>query len=325
MKIAFLSPILGITIFLISLIGFLAFFYTKNFYKKVAFFEDLEKIFWKTKHIFYINCVLILLILSIYSLIFSTPVKQFSTQKDKKNGIDIVFLFDVSISMNSKDILPTRLDLAKEVVEDFIWELKNDRVWLVYYSGLPFLWSSLVFDYDFVKQKVQNLSVNTINQNYSHLQWSAIWNAMLYWSELFDEKDLRKKTIVIFTDWESKQWINYKEAIDYLKQKNVIVYTVWIWWYQKTFAEFNWNKLDIQPINEDVLKEIASSLNWKYYRASDELTFKNLFKELNLLEKKELEVEKIVTNKPFTKELQMALLVVFAVFLFNNFYFYIRN
>ena len=60
-------------------------------------------------------------LLAITALIFALarPQKRNDQQQTEGEGIDIVLCMDVSGSMGSRDILPSRMEVAKQVAEEF--------------------------------------------------------------------------------------------------------------------------------------------------------------------------------------------------------------
>lgn len=325
----FLNPELWIISFFIWMI-FLYFYYkTKNFASKFKFISDLEAVFWSSKRYFFINILLIFIIILFFSLLIANPnLKQIKT-KQIKNGIDIVIVFDLSYSMLAKDIKPDRLEVAKQVISDFSKELKTDRIGLVLFSWKPFTSIPLTFDYNFVTNYIKNITIDNINQDYQHLQWTAIWDWLLYWANLFDDKENREKVVVLFTDWEANRWIDPIDAVKYLREKNIKIHTVWIGWNEDTYVEvkniYGTQKIWIWWIDEENLKTLAKLTNWLYYRADSEETFKQIFEKLNLLQKKEIEVEQFELFLPYYKVFVYILFFLITFFTIFNFYYFLRR
>lgn len=285
--------LLLIPLFLI--IGFL--YFRKKTRLNFAFFDDLKVIYQKNSIYYYLFFILLLTISIFYVLILANPNVQSTTEKIKENWIDIILAFDVSYSMEATDLEPNRITVAREVISSFLWNLKTDRVWVVVFSGKPFTSIPLTYDYEFLKDYVKGITTETISQNNYLLQWTAIWDAMLMWSYLFDEKSQgREKVMIIVTDWEANKWLQPTVALKLLKDKKIKAYTIWIWWLEKTFVNVTdafWNntKAEIWWIDEETLKKIADETGWIYYRASSKEVFLKIFEDINKLEKKEIEVE----------------------------------
>ncbi len=325
----FLNPELWIISFFIWMI-FLYFYYkTKNFASKFKFISDLEAVFWSSKRYFFINILLIFIIILFFSLLIANPNLKQTKTKQIKNGIDIVIVFDLSYSMLAKDIKPDRLEVAKQVISDFSKELKTDRIGLVLFSWKPFTSIPLTFDYNFVTNYIKNITIDNINQDYQHLQWTAIWDWLLYWANLFDDKENREKVVVLFTDWEANRWIDPIDAVKYLREKNIKIHTVWIGWNEDTYVEvkniYGTQKIWIWWIDEENLKTLAKLTNWLYYRADSEETFKQIFEKLNLLQKKEIEVEQFELFLPYYKVFVYILFFLITFFTIFNFYYFLRR
>ncbi len=280
---------------LFFVIGFL--FVRKKNKIKFAFFEDLKQVYKQNSFYYYSFFLLLLLISILYVTILANPNVKSTTEKIKKNGIDIVLVFDISYSMEATDLDPNRISVARDVISYFLWNLKTDRVWLVVFSGKPFTSIPLTFDYGFLKEYVNGINTFTINQNTYNLQWTAMWDAMLMGSYLFDKKsENREKVMIIVTDWEANKWLQPTIALKLLKDKKIKSYTIWIWWLEKTFVyvyDVLWNKqkVEIWWIDEETLKKIASETWWKYYRATSKEVFKKIFDDIDKIEKKDIEVE----------------------------------
>lgn len=281
------------------------------------------------KKVFYVNVLLIALIVWAFALLAWNPHLSSNRTTQNKQWIDIAIVLDLSYSMLAEDIKPTRLEAAKKVISDFTSKLESDRVGLVLFSGKPFTSVPLTFDYDFITNFIQNITIDNINQDYSHLQGTAIGDGLLYGAQLFWEENEREKVIVLLTDGEANRGIDPLQAVKYVKDLGIKVYTVGIAWDEDTYVKvqniYGTQYLAIGGIDEDNLTAIANITGWKYYRARDNTTFEKLFESLNLLDKKEIEIEKVVVLQPYYTPFLYALLVLIWVFWVWNIYFYIKN
>lgn len=325
----FLDPVFWIISFFIWMVFLYLYYKTKYNAKKFKFTSDLEEVFWSSRKYFVINLSLIFFLILVFSLLIANPNLKETKTKEIKNWIDIALVLDLSYSMIAEDIMPNRLEVAKRVISNFTSKLKTDRVWLILFSWKPFTSVPLTFDYDFITNYVKNITIKTINQDYQHLQWTAIWDALLYWANLFDDKTDREKIIVLLTDGEANKGIDPMEAIRYIKSKNIKVHTVWIWWNKDTFVTVKniyWTqKIGIWWIDEENLKTIANLTDWLYYRADSEKTFEKIFEKLNLLQKKEIEVNKIEIMTNYYKPFVYVIFAIFIIFIGFNFYYYLRD
>lgn len=328
-NIIFLQPLLGILAFWVGCIGVFLYYRTQKFASKFAFMWDIEAIFWKTKFLFQFNIIVLFVIIVSFALLIADPNLKKQNKQVVKNWIDIAIVLDLSYSMVAEDIPPNRLEVAKQVISDFTSKLTTDRVGLVLFSGKPFTSVPLTFDYQFITNYVQKLSIESINQDYQHLQWTAIWDGLLYGANLFDDQSERQKVIVLFTDWEANRWIDPIEAIRYIKQKNIIVHTVGIGGQEETYVNFKNiygnQKLAIWWIDEENLQAIANMTGWEYYRADSKETFQNIFEKLDLLQKKEIQVDEYQFFVPYYKNFVLLIFILLVLYMSVNSYYYLRK
>jgi len=312
--------------FLIIPFSLFLYFLYKKWWNNIYFSDsiNLKKIF-KNNSIFYkIYYFVVFLIILLYICIFSNLIISEEKDKVNENGIDIQIVLDVSYSMLASDFEPNRLKVSKDIISKFISNLSWDRLWLVVFAWKPFSSLPLNFDYLISKKIVDKITVNTINQNNSRMQWTSIWDAIIIASDWFDKKSIgREKIMILLTDWDSNTWIEPIKATLYLKEskktKDIKIYTIWIWWKKDAFIKTKdilWRtiKSKVWSLNEEVLKQISNNTWWKYFRASNEKTLENIFETISKLEKKELERETITVSKE--KNIYFVYLLLFLSLVF---------
>ena len=287
--------------FLIGPLFLLLFFIYKKNNKKIffSFFSDLEKIYKKNTIYLKLYYLVVFLILLCFVFIFSNLVQQSEKKDVNKNGIDINIVLDVSYSILAADLKPNRLEVSKSIIWDFVEQLEADRVWLTVFAGKPFVSLPLNFDYKVTRKIIDKIWEDTINQRNYYMQGTAIWDALLLAWESFDTGDEREKVIVLLTDWEANKWVAPDTATQYLKDTfndEIKVYTVWIWWSEKTYIESGNQRIEVGPLDEYTLKKIAETTSGKYFRASDEKSFEDIFDTIAKLEKKEITSESFIMN-----------------------------
>jgi Ca-activated chloride channel family protein len=93
-----------------------------------AFFNDLKSVYKQSSFYYYSFFILLVLISIFYIIILANPNIKTTNEKVKKNGIDIVLIFDISYSMEATDLEPNRISVARDVLSSFLGDLKTDRV-----------------------------------------------------------------------------------------------------------------------------------------------------------------------------------------------------
>ncbi len=299
-------------------------------YKKSAiyfkFIEDLNRVFkyWKIK--LFIKLALLSLIFAVFVLILANPNKSNIEQNISKNWIDIVLTLDVSESMNAEDLKPTRIAAAKTMINQFLGKLKTDRVWLVIFAWKPFTSLPLTFDYDVVKQTIDDINTKTINQNNPDLNGTAIWDALLMAKNLFknDKKaKTRQKVIILLTDGDANKWVDPILAAEYLKKYGIKVYTIWIGSPNGGYISYQvWpftQHAKIPPLKADTLIKIAKITWWKFFRATDNQTLKNIFDEIAKLTKTKIDMKVKKTYTPYYTPFIAVLLVLMVLYIYMRF------
>ena len=257
----------------------------------------LQQVYKKHTLWYRVYIVLIILISSWYILALAWFSEIGKTQKIQKNGIDIEIVFDVSYSMIAQDILPSRIDVAKKVFSDFIWALESDRVGLILFAGKPFQSVPLTYDYDFLKNFIDDMSVESVDQNNPILQGTAIGDALVLGSGVLSkENPEREKIIILITDGEANRGIEPELALKLLKEKNTKTYTIWVGKDEQTTIDIvvGWwfiQKSPVWPLDEKMLKKIAQETGGTYFRADSQEAFQNILDTIKKLEKSELEYQ----------------------------------
>ena len=104
----------------------------KSIFAEARFQEELfekKSGFSKVMPILYLLATLFLVLSIVDLLSGSEEVKS----KQKMNNV--IFLLDVSNSMNAQDVEPNRLDEAKNIIINTMGKMKNDKVGIVVFAG----------------------------------------------------------------------------------------------------------------------------------------------------------------------------------------------
>ncbi len=309
-------------IFLLPFFLYILLMVKKRHKTKIDFLNDIKTTCKTTNIYFYIKLFLIFLILFLYIIILADPQKTNIKEKINKNWIDIVIAFDVSKSMDANDLSPSRIEKAKEVLIDFIEKQKTNRLWLVIYAWKPLSWIPLTFDYDILLEILENTSTQSLNQNISWFEWTAIWDAILLSKGLFKEQD-REKVIILITDWDANKWVDPVLVSRILKEEGIKVFSIWIgsdkWWMIGWWNPFFPQRLIVPPLKTQELKKISKITDWYFFRAWDDESLENIFKKLEELEKNDIEVS---INKMFTKYykyfIYLLIILIFTLFLLET-------
>lgn len=79
-------------------------------------------------------------------------------------GIDVMVVLDVSKSMMTRDIVPNRLEAAKNAILDWVQKQEGDRVGMVVFAGEAMVQVPLTFDLEAVSLFVSRADVNSVDR-----------------------------------------------------------------------------------------------------------------------------------------------------------------
>jgi Ca-activated chloride channel family protein len=239
--------------------------------------------------------------LALALLILALAQPQFTKNQTKvsASGIDIAVAIDLSGSMASEDFQVhgqrvNRLDMAKDVLKNFIEKRPNDRIGLVAFASQAYIASPLTLDHDFLLENLDRLELGTIDPNQT-----AVGSALSTAVNRLRELKSKSKIVILMTDGQNNAGklapLTVAEAA---KTLGVKVYTIGVGTRGEAPMPVYWNgrKVGTRPepvdIDEDTLKKIADMTGGKYYRADNAERFEEIYAEINKLEKSEAQVKK---------------------------------
>jgi len=139
-------------------------------------------------------CILAALVALILAL--SKPVGDASSLPLDAKGGDVVFLLDVSRSMLSTDVLPTRLARAKAVIAGLTRQMRGQRIALVAFAGVPSVQCPLTIDEAFFQVRLDHASPESVARGGTRIG-DAIQFSL---DSVFDQVVRARKQLVIVTD-----------------------------------------------------------------------------------------------------------------------------
>ncbi len=212
--------------------------------------------------------------------------------KEQRAGIDVMIALDVSKSMLSQDVKPSRLEKAKQCVSLLIDGLSNNRIGLVLFAGQAFLQMPLTSDISASKLYLSNANADAVA-----VQGTVISSALQLCSNSLDTKEKKYKAVILISDGEDHD-PKTKNSLQQLYDQGVVVYTIGIGTAAGApiIEAGNVYKTDINgqtvisKLNEEELRLIADKTGGGYYHLDNSAATANAIAAgLNGMEKKELE------------------------------------
>jgi Ca-activated chloride channel family protein len=135
-------------------------------------------------------------------------------------GSDLVFVFDVSASMDARDVPPTRLDEARREALAVLDGLAGDRVGVVAFAGDAVALSPLTLDRSAARLLIESLRSDVVSTPGSDLG-RGLRNAL----RLLPDEEASQQAIVLFTDGEDLEG-GLEEAAAAIERRGVRVIAV---------------------------------------------------------------------------------------------------
>lgn len=240
----------------------------------------------------FIKDFLMLFTLSFMILALARPQIGAKSEKVKSQGIEMMVCLDISNSMLSRDVSPSRLELAKMIVKRIADKLENNRIGLIYFAGDAYV--QLPITADFISLR---MLLNTASPSLIQAQGTEIGEAIQLGIRSFSKESKVKKAIVIITDAEDNG-DDAMNAIEKAKEAGIIVTVIGVGTPEGgpipmndgSYLTDKEGNMVITKLNATSGQELASAGGGTYIQAQDiSRTVKVLEKSIDKLEKSDLE------------------------------------
>ncbi|HEY4491701.1 MAG TPA: VWA domain-containing protein, partial [Acidobacteriota bacterium] len=228
-------------------------------------------------------------------LALAGPQQVETTRNVVPSGIEIMIALDVSGSMAAEDFQPlNRLEVAKDVLRDFIRARPSDRIGLITFGGMSITRSPLTLQHEPLIRTVETIRMGDVPEG------TAIGYAILNGVNRLSPKISAQKgarILVLITDGRNNAGeIHPLDALPIAIQKKIKIYTIGVGSFGPVpfpvvklpgKKQYIYEKADL---DEPLLRKIAEKSGGKYFRASDPKSLQLLFQQINLLEKSEVRI-----------------------------------
>jgi len=244
------------------------------------------------------------LVLALFLVALAQPRLTKSTTEVKASGIDIVAALDLSGSMISEDFevrgeRVNRVNMAKSVLRDFIDKRPNDRIGLVVFAREAYIATPLTLDHDYLQENLARLEIGAINENAT-----AIGDALTTAVNRLRDLKSKSKIIILATDGQNNSGNTEPlRAAAAAAAFGVKIYTVGIGEQGQApmpardmFGRKVYQMVPVD-VDETTLQKIADQTGGKYYRADNADKFRQIYAEIDKLEKTEATVNKFTEYK----------------------------
>jgi Ca-activated chloride channel family protein len=254
----------------------------------VSAFKGKKKSFKERIHAVPIGLRLAATALIIVAL--ARPQSSSKGQNVTSEGISIVLAMDLSGSMLAEDLKPNRIEAAKKVAMDFIDSRPNDLIGLVVFSGESFTQCPLTSDHDVLKNLMSGLKSGML------VDGTAIGEGLATAVLRLKDSKAKSKVIILLTDGVNNAGsVAPVMAGEIAKTFGIRVYTIGVgrhgtapYPFQTPFG-IQYQNVPVD-VDETVLREISDGTDAKYFRATDTKSLKQIYAEIDKMEKTKIEV-----------------------------------
>ncbi|MDH6311820.1 Ca-activated chloride channel family protein [Parabacteroides sp. PFB2-10] len=245
-------------------------------------------------------------------IVLARPQSTNRWENSSTEGIDIMLALDVSTSMLAEDLKPNRLEAAKDVAASFINGRPTDNIGLVVFAAESFTQCPLTTDHTVLLNLFKDVQTGLINDG------TAIGLGLANAVSRIKDSDAISKVIILLTDGVNNQGeIAPVTAADIARTFGVRVYTIGVGTqgmaphpFQTAFG-VQYHNIEVQ-IDEPALKQIAATTGGQYFRATDNSSLKQIYAEIDQLEKTKISVQQFSKKQ---EEYKFWALLVFALLL----------
>jgi Ca-activated chloride channel family protein len=241
------------------------------------------------------------LALALFIVALAQPRLMKSTTSVKASGVDIVVAVDMSGSMVSEDFVVNdqrvnRFNMARSVLKGFIDKRPSDRIGLIVFATQAFIATPLSLDHDFLQENLDRLEIGAINQNAT-----AIGDALSTAVNRLRDLKSKSKIVILMTDGQNNSGkIQPLMAADAARALGIKVYTIGIGEQGTAPMPVGRNPFTGETVYQNVpvdvdevtLQKIADETGGKYYRADNAEKFRQIYADIDKLEKTEAVINK---------------------------------
>ena len=255
-----------------------------------------------------------LLCLSAIIIVIARPQSFDSWEEKNIEGIDIILSLDVSGSMLAADFTPNRIEAAKNIGIEFVSSRPDDRIGLVVFAGESYTQCPLTIDHFVIINLFSEIKSGIIEDG------TAIGMGLATAVNRLKDSKAKSKVIILLTDGVNNAgMISPLAAAEIAENFGIRVYTVGIgttgfapYPVTDAFGRKSFQNMQVE-IDEEILQQISKQTGGKYFRAKNNDELRQIYNEIDNLEKTILDVKSYV--EPKEKYLYIMFLALGLLFL----------
>ncbi len=231
---------------------------------------------------------LMISVIALIIIMLARPQMGTKINQEQRHGIEVVIALDISNSMKAEDVVPSRLDKSKMLVENLVENFTNDKVGLVVFAGDAFVQLPITSDYVSAKMFLQNIEPSLIAA-----QGTNLAEAISLSSRSFTKQENVGRAIIIITDGEDHEG-GVIDAAKQAKKNGMRVFVLGVGSPKGSpvpdgnggYMKDNTGREVMSALNEDMCKQIAQAGGGAYIHVeNNNMAQKQLNHEIGKLQK----------------------------------------
>ena len=237
------------------------------------------------------------------------PRSSTEIEKIDSEGIDIVFVMDVSTSMLARDFTPDRISAAKDIAIEFISQRPSDRMGIVVFAGESYTQCPLTTDRATLINLMKEVQTDLIEDG------TAIGNGLATAVARMMDSEAPSRVVILLTDGVNNSGeVAPQTAAEIAKTYGVRVYTIGVGangmapYPVMTPWGVEMQNMQVE-IDEELLKGISEATGGRYFRATDNTKLAEIYTEINKMEKARTTVDSFPVYKELFGRFGLAALI----------------
>lgn len=233
-----------------------------------------------------------LLIVALLAVAMARPQITDVVRETTVEIIDIIMVLDISSSMLAADFKPNRLEAAKAVAEQFILDRPHDRIGIVVFAAVPYIQCPLTHDTNVLQSLLQQVTI--IGKDHDG---TAIGMAIASAINRLRDSEAESKVMILLSDGSNNAGeLDPTTAAQLAAEFDIRIYTIGagsrgrapypvsdpVWGQRMVNVEVD--------LDEATLRKVAEITGGIYFRATDQASLADVYRQINELERTEVEV-----------------------------------
>lgn len=277
--------------------------------------------FPKSTRLYFLHVPFVCRVLTIIflSIAMARPQLSNSWRSESTEGIDIMLSLDISGTMLAEDLKPNRLEAAKDVASEFILSRPNDNIGLVVFAGESFAQCPLTTDHTVLVNLFKSIEYGLGEDG------TAVGLGLANAVNRIKDSPTKSKVVILLTDGSNNAGdISPLTAAEIAKTFGVRVYTIGVGSYGParipvpTPLGTQYQTIESE-FDEETLRAIASTTGGEYFRATDNNTLREIYKQIDTMEKSKIKVQEYSKRtENYGLFVALSLLCLFVELLLRN-------